>query len=323
MRPDSKTDVRQLPRSALLAASLAAGSSVILYYAINKTAGYFFSRSAWLVETYNTDLTFQYAFDSVFIIFALFLPFALLFLLLRRGGWTDAVIPFGSAYRPGLAALLVPAGLAACMAGNFAASYLNTFVESFFTVEFTMPTFTVPKEAGAIALYFVRSAIVPPLIEEFCMRGCVMQPLRRYGDWFAIIMSAFVFALLHGNMVQLPFAFVAGIAIGYCVVVTGSIWTGVAIHFFNNTISVMESVMMTNVGAAQTAVTASVVAAVTLIIGVICLVIYLFMNPHAGRLHPAREIVRRKTLVYLASPAMLAAIGIMIYVTTTWVQSLG
>ena len=64
-------------------------------------------------------------------------------------------------------------------------------------------------------------------IEEFAMRGVVMQSLRKYGDWFAIIMSSLVLALVHGNMVQIPFAFIAGIAIGYAVTVTGSMWTGV------------------------------------------------------------------------------------------------
>lgn len=74
------------------------------------------------------------------------------------------------------------------------------------------------------------------------MRGVVMQPLRKYGDWFAILTSAFVFALMHGNLVQAPFAFIAGIGLGYAVIASGSLWTGILIHLLNNSISVIQTI---------------------------------------------------------------------------------
>ena len=86
--------------------------------------------------------------------------------------------------------------------------------------------------------------LLPPLVEEFALRGVVMQPLRRYGDLFAILPSALVFGLLHGNAAQIPFAFIVGAAIGFIVVTTGSIWVGVAIHFGNNLLSLLLSYLV-------------------------------------------------------------------------------
>ena len=75
------------------------------------------------------------------------------------------------------------------------------------------------------------------------MRGIVMQPLRRYGDGFAIICSSLVFGFMHCNLVQIPFALIAGIVIGYAVIITESIWTGVLIHFLTNGFSVAVNIV--------------------------------------------------------------------------------
>lgn len=71
-----------------------------------------------------------------------------------------------------------------------------------------------------------------------------MQNLRKYGDAFAIIASAFVFGLFHGNAVQMPFAFLCGLIIGYAVVATESLWTGIIIHGLINAMSAISSALI-------------------------------------------------------------------------------
>ncbi|MEG1850313.1 MAG: CPBP family intramembrane glutamic endopeptidase, partial [Oscillospiraceae bacterium] len=58
-----------------------------------------------------------------------------------------------------------------------------------------------------------------------------------FGDGFALLCSAALFTLPHVLPVRFPFAFVMGLVIGYFVLFTGSVWTGVAIHFANNAIT--------------------------------------------------------------------------------------
>jgi hypothetical protein len=65
-----------------------------------------------------------------------------------------------------------------------------------------------------------------------------MRPLRRFGNGFAICVSAILFALLHKNFVQAPMALVAGLGLGYAAVRTETLWVPMAIHAFNNAVSV-------------------------------------------------------------------------------------
>lgn len=135
------------------------------------------------------------------------------------------------------------AGLGLCLIGNTATSFfsviLNLFGVTFFTGAEEME---IPTTAIGVVIFVVNIAVMPALLEEFAFRGVLMQPLRKYGDWFAILTSSFCFAIVHANMVQIPFAFIAGISLGYFCIKTKSIWTSVTIHFFNNLLSALFSV---------------------------------------------------------------------------------
>ena len=86
-------------------------------------------------------------------------------------------------------------------------------------------------------LYVINSVVLPPIIEEIAYRGILLGSLRRYGDKAAIIISALLFGLAHGNMSQFPYSFVLGITIAFFVIKTNSIYTGIFIHFVNNGIA--------------------------------------------------------------------------------------
>ncbi|MCR5042312.1 MAG: CPBP family intramembrane metalloprotease [Clostridia bacterium] len=322
LSPDQERAICRHDRVSLILAGFAAGTSIVLYYGMNRLISSIVNRYyPEVVELYWSDLTFQYAFDSLWTVAALLLPFALMYFGLRKTGATREPIPLGAAKSPSTALLLIPIGLAACMFGNFIVSYLNTFLQSLFSVEFTMPDYDVPTAPKPAAMYFLRSAILPPLIEELCLRGFIMQPLRRYGDRFAIVMSAFVFALMHGNMVQLPFAFIAGIAIGYCVAVTGTLWTGIAIHFLNNAVSVAESLLIASGMGAKAQLWAVAASSTAIGVGIVCLIVYLFKKRGAGTaLRRCEARTPFKPFYYLANPAMIAAIALMGYTTVTYIM---
>ena len=110
------------------------------------------------------------------------------------------------------------------------------------------------------------------------MRGVVMQPLRKYGDRFAIVVSAVLFAALHGNMVQIPFAFVAGLALGYFAIITNSIWTSVAIHCLNNLSATVISIYYTNHSENDVFFFYAIEGAI-LIIGIIAFILLMQLKP--------------------------------------------
>ncbi len=90
----------------------------------------------------------------------------------------------------------------------------------------------------AVILAFISTALIPAFVEEFGMRGVCLGSLRRYGDGFAIVVSSLLFGLIHGNFAQMAFAAIIGLAVGYAVIKSGSMWPAITIHFVNNFISV-------------------------------------------------------------------------------------
>jgi membrane protease YdiL (CAAX protease family) len=85
-------------------------------------------------------------------------------------------------------------------------------------------------------LYIV---LVGPIAEEIIFRGAIMRSLQRYGDNFAIVISALLFGLYHMFFFQGMFAFFVGILFGY-VALRFSIKWSMLLHILNNLLSSIE-----------------------------------------------------------------------------------
>ena len=84
------------------------------------------------------------------------------------------------------------------------------------------------------------TVILAPLCEELLCRGIICRGLLSHGrPWFAIIFSAMIFALLHGNLQQGIAALLLGIFMGWVYYRTHSLWCTIAIHFTNNALSMV------------------------------------------------------------------------------------
>ena len=80
---------------------------------------------------------------------------------------------------------------------------------------------------------FLYAGIGAPIMEEIVFRGFVLRQLEPYGKGFAIVMSAFAFGIFHGNIVQIPYAFLVGLVMGYVTVEYNILWAMV-LHMINN-----------------------------------------------------------------------------------------
>jgi len=194
---------------------------------------------------YIENLTFQSAANVFLSVFGMLIPFAIAGIYLEKKTYTD-VFKFNKPVSIPLMLSAVPFGFLVCLVGNY---LTNLFVGAMDSIGITLtsPEFQTPSDISGRIIYAISVAVVPPLVEEFALRGAVMQPLRKYGRWFAIVASALVFAVLHGNFIQAPFALIAGIGIGYAVSVTDCIWTGVLIHFCNNFYAVVTEFMVADI----------------------------------------------------------------------------
>lgn len=151
----------------------------------------------------------------------------------------NRIFPFSPAkpVRGEIAFLGILGGVGVCMAANIVTSYVLTFLEQFGITVPEAPEMMVNSLESYILNIFT-IAILPALLEEMAFRGCVLRLFRPYGDGFAIIVSALVFGLMHGNLRQIPFAFIVGLVLGWLYSVTNNIWVPITVHFINNAVSV-------------------------------------------------------------------------------------
>lgn len=205
--------------------------------------------------------------------------------------------------------------------GMFVTTWLSELATEFLgyapTMQDDLPFPSAPF--GAI-LYYVNMALLPGLFEEYAFRGVIMQSLRKHGDGFALIVSSFFFAVAHGNMIQAPSAFLAGLAIGYFVLKSGNLFTGVFIHFCYNA----TSVLLGNLTEATDTYMSNVITVAFLggyiILGVIALIVMSRKSQNLFVLRPSDSALTggEKVRIFFTNPFIVVA---MIFLAVTVVRS--
>lgn len=85
-------------------------------------------------------------------------------------------------------------------------------------------------------------AVVAPIVEEFIFRGLVMTRLSRVmSGGLAVLLSAAVFGLCHGELVWFCYAFMLGVVFGFIDLKTGSILPSILGHMAFNAIGQIMS----------------------------------------------------------------------------------
>ena len=92
-----------------------------------------------------------------------------------------------------------------------------------------------------LILYLTLFAVLPAFGEELLFRGIVMRFAYNNAQniHFAILFSAGIFALAHGNAYHFLPIMLAGILLGYIYYYNGTIWLSILAHFLNNALSVV------------------------------------------------------------------------------------
>ena len=80
-------------------------------------------------------------------------------------------------------------------------------------------------------LLFVTTTLLAPLFEEIIFRGILLPTLsRHFGVILGIIVSAFIFALAHLSLGEMPPLFVLGIGLAITRIASGSLFSSVIMH---------------------------------------------------------------------------------------------
>lgn len=104
----------------------------------------------------------------------------------------------------------------------------------------------VPTSTTGWIIAAIYICICAPIFEEIFYRRIILGSLRRYGDTFAIVISAILFGAMHGNFSQFFYAFALGLIYGYIVVRSNSIMPAILLHALNNSISTFALYISSN-----------------------------------------------------------------------------
>ncbi len=132
--------------------------------------------------------------------------------------------------------IFIPAMFAFAMWGSNITTCINYILQLLFgagEIQNVMEAIAPSSfSAGVVTLIF--TAFVAPIFEEIIYRHMLLRSLKPIGDTPAIIISALVFGLAHGNFDQFAYAFLSGIIFGLMAVRYDTIIPGMVLHLINN-----------------------------------------------------------------------------------------
>ena len=114
--------------------------------------------------------------------------------------------------------------------------------------EFIFGIHEVPTDIGvdwgsgpvALGLVIISTVIIAPIAEELMFRGYLLDSIRKmHGDWFAVVISALLFGIVHFEPYTIGMAAIGGLIYGYVRVKTGSLWPSIIGHMIWNGIALI------------------------------------------------------------------------------------
>lgn len=126
--------------------------------------------------------------------------------------------------------ILIPAGIGAAVGFNGLVSLSGIERYSKVYQEINQMTYS-----GSLVVQIIAASIAAPIVEELLFRGLIYKRLRHHlsATW-CILISASVFGLIHGNIVQFVYAFLVGTLLAYVYERFKTIWAPILMHGMAN-----------------------------------------------------------------------------------------
>lgn len=122
-------------------------------------------------------------------------------------------------------------------------NFVNLFDELWALIGYQLRGTSLPTNTiGYLFLNIFVAALAPAICEEIVFRGMILNGLRsKFKDSVSIVLSALMFALMHGNLQQLVYPFLFGMCLALIYMRTGSIISCMIAHFTNNFLVILFS----------------------------------------------------------------------------------
>lgn len=117
--------------------------------------------------------------------------------------------------------------------GNLIGVLVTSLLQTVLGVASENPLLTYVAD-DALWLRILIMVILAPIIEEYIFRKQLIDRMNIYGEGLAVVISALIFGLFHGNLSQLFYAFALGLVFGYVYLKTGRMRYSVGLHMLIN-----------------------------------------------------------------------------------------
>lgn len=273
-----------------------------------------------IMDIYRDNSIVSTCIDILLSVACLLFPFMAFAPKIKKISHSENVYNFSAPHSFADSALAVAAGVGICMLANVVTGFFTVFVGAF-GMELTSPDISMPQGTTGVIVNIIRTVIVAAFVEEICLRGVVMGNLRHYGDKFAIMASAVMFGIMHGNLIQSPFALIAGFALGYLSIKCGSLWVAVIIHAINNGLSVFISYMIDIVDEKFAMLIQFMIIYGLAFLGLICFAVFSKRNKqHQLRQNSSLLSNSEMARAFIFTPTMIISLIYMVYITSNFIE---
>ena len=117
--------------------------------------------------------------------------------------------------------------------GNLLGTGISALLQLIPGVSAGNPLLSYATDESVLAKVLVM-VILAPVIEEYIFRKLLIDRMHIYGEKLAVVTSALMFGLFHGNLTQMIYAFTLGLVFGYVYLKSGKLRYTIGLHMFIN-----------------------------------------------------------------------------------------
>lgn len=219
---------------------------------------------------------------------------------------------FGAWRKPQSSPAILFAGIAlmlgAAEAGGIVVNLLITLLKQA-GLKTGTPNFSLSGDRTTDMILVAYVCIIGPVLEETLFRGMILQSLRPWGDWFAIVASAILFGVFHLNLIQGIPAALMGLVLGFVAVKSESILPTILMHIFNNSLSMAVTIL----GVGKNRTVQGIYGVIVLVAIVVSVILLALKNSEVSEIRarpaPAPRVEHRYPVFFFQSAAFWVLIA--------------
>lgn len=302
-RQQTKKKYRRLGNSIGLPLSLFFFGSIAFGFFLGRIMNVVSVLTGANVSGILSDPNFTYVINAVLSVILFTVPF-LITSKMTGYKWRDTVLLRSAPFDKSVAVIML--GLGVCVLSNIASNVFGSIFKGVTGSDTVSNDIGIGEGPVSFIITLLCVGVVPALVEEFAFRGVILGTMRKYmSDGASIFLSAAIFGLLHGNLVQIPFAFGVGLILAYATVYTGSMVPGMILHCINNSMSVVFSFALAGTSPMIAGVVSLLYYLVLLLVGICGLIMLLKTDKGAFRLSKENSENSGQKMRFFASSAWM------------------